>query len=107
MIVLDARFDGENTMTVDGEKTQVIPDALLMCLGGKPSEGKILISENSAVYIVNTQPDLSDIKQMISDLSDLCAIIGETPASQGNPINPTASTQIRVIKTQLDGYKLL
>lgn len=87
-----------------------VTDAVLNALGEKPSEGKLIISEEFAVYIVNTQPDLKEllgqVKSIVEQLSALCDI-GVSRSPDSSPLAPAIKIEIEAIKTQLEGFKLI
>lgn len=88
-----------------------VTDAILNALGEKPSSGKLLISEEFAVYIVNTQPDL---KETISQLAELCGKLStlcETSIGGGTATIDKPylllKPEFEAIKSQLEAFKLI
>lgn len=107
MKVFNAKIDGGAVFIVDGDTSTLVPDSEKLCQGVAPSEGKLLINEKFAFYVANTQPDTEQIKSLLTDVVNLCAIIGETAAVIGSPVNAAAAAQLRTIQAQLETMVLI
>lgn len=89
---------------------RVVPDAIIQSMGVKPSVGKLIISNDGAVYITNTQPDLMLIIQKLSIIVDKVGVLSDTMVSRtpdSSPLNPAISAEMKAISAELKGFQLL
>ena len=105
----DARVTAGVVEILQGADWLPAPDAVLMSEGAADSAGKAVIGENFAVYIVDTQPDLQHLIDLVTDLTDAVlgmtnTLVSKTPDQV--PFDPAANVVIQLIKTELEGLEL-
>lgn len=110
MRVFDCEVSGgvATITNADGLKIEVT-DVILICDGVSKSNGKLVISSDGAVYIANTQPDLSEtmdkIISLCEKLSTLCSTsIGAGSATIDQPFI-TLKPEFESIKSELEAKK--
>ncbi|AUR91092.1 hypothetical protein NVP1155O_19 [Vibrio phage 1.155.O._10N.222.55.B3] len=101
---------GTVTITNSDGASVDVPDAVLMSAGVTKSSGKLIISENGAVYIVNTQPDLQVIinkmGDMLGQISTLAKVlVSRSPDSA--PLEPQVAIDAEALKAELEAMKLI
>ena len=82
-----------NQVTCEGK---IISDAIILGKGVEKSEGVLLFDENlDPVYVPDTQPDMSEVLDLMKDLSTACANITTIVQGVPTPIeNKTDFTQL-------------
>ena len=94
---------------LQGDEWHHAPDVVLTSEGTADSEGQVFIGESFAVYVINTQPDLQHLINLVTDLAD--AVLGMTNTMVSKtpdltPFDPAANIIIQLIKTELEGLEL-
>lgn len=87
-----------------------VPDSVLMCSGALTSIGKLVISENGAFYIANTQPDLLFLLSEVVKIADQVSALSQSMVSRSpdsSPLSPEVTAGIEAIKATLTAKVLI
>lgn len=87
-------------------------DVIIQGQGLGDSSGFVVIGEAIALYFVNTQPDLAQVIEKIVEAIDETIAIADqlvvkVPAAPAVPLDPVASANLALIKTDLQNIELV
>ena len=82
----------------------IIPDAIILGKGIEKSEGVLLFDEKlDPVYVPDTQPDMSEVLDLMNKLATACANI--TTIVQGAPVAPTNKADFTNLSAEINEKK--
>ena len=88
-------------------------DVKIICNGEADSSGFVIFGKDTAIYIVNTQPDLKDTIDKLVEVCDQIIEISKTQLALGGtgsvPLMPFApiGSKVEAIKKELEDKKLI
>lgn len=92
-----------------GGKWLPAADAIPLSNAVADSEGQILIGDDIALYIVNTQPDLQQLFDAVEALAAQVSALAITPVAppvSPVPLNPIVAEAVDEIKDAVSEYEL-
>ena len=87
-----------------------VPDAVLMAEGVADSEGKMLVGEDYAVYIVDTQPSTQLLIDLVTELADAVSSLTTVPVSKTpdlTPLSPAGTVSVELVIAKLNALELI
>lgn len=85
---------------------KTIPDAEIFGDGQRDTEALLLANAGGVVAIPNKNADLKALLEIVANIAASAAVIANTDASEGSPLNPAEAVKMQEYQTQLNEFLL-